>query len=769
VEFDFDFSNHRTAPKKRRKVAKKKKQKRKKLVTVQAEVVERPQINSGYDSDLVDLVSEHFWKSEDLPEDPNELPDAVEILKQAIDANFDTSIFADHALPTAPNIYEWIKGRDFLAANTTPFPKQFQHLVHFTCDVCYFCSDTEYIFDVPVDAHLGDVLDHFVLLQHGVCPICQRNRLEILQEWIVDPRYHKYNIHLEDNALISPYPPNEICCVWGQRSGKSHIMSSYVPTYLLHRYLALPDPMNYFNEPSNKVIEATFVAPVLKQVNTYMWSPLRDAIANSPWFKNTIGYFKQEGRRLGVSLFSEAKSYMLFPGKRLAVHISAANSTNLRGGTRILVVIDELGWFNVSEDGKKRTNIADGGEVFKSCDNSLLTLRGAADERRERGDYNTVDAWMANISSPSSVGDPIMQRSTVAEQNNRIYFDHAATFEINPRWTEKRILEVKAGEPIEKIKRDFYAIPPAAASPFFSDETILEDLVFPASESFDSLFGYRVTTVDDEFGTLLLRPELVDVKPERHTPRLLAVDNGEKKNSFALTMGSYIPELEGLFIEEIVEVTPHDGKVVDLAWAYDEFIVPLSKAFNLLRVGFDNWQSSHAFYDLRTKQGVKADRIRLKWKDFEDFREDLIGNKIRYREPEVSIKTILNTRNLAMRSLHPRAHFLAQMLTVEVFGKKLHKPTNGNDDTFRTVVLCHHLMKKNEKELKKRTRRISKALIRGGSVGCRRANKLLPTMFNLPSSLFSGGGGAPKKPGGPRGTQPGASSVGVSSAGRRGK
>jgi hypothetical protein len=359
-----------------------------------------------------------------------------------------------------------------------------------------------------------------------------------------------------------------------------------------------------------------------------------------------------------------------------------------------------------------------------------------------------------------------MQRSAVAENNSRIYFDHAATFEINPRWTEQRILELKAGEPIEIIKRDFYAIPPKAACPFFSDQTALEDLAFTGTESFDSIFSYKVTTAEDDFGTLLLRPILKDVKADPYTPRIIAVDNGEKKNSFALSMGRYIPELEGAFLEEVVEVTPYDGKVVDLAWTYDEFIVPLIKAFNILCVGYDNWQSSHAFYDLRTKQRVKAERVRLKWKDFDNFKEGLLGNKIRYKEPEVSIDEVLAIRELAMRSIHPRAHFLAQVVTVEVFGKKVCKPTQGNDDLFRTSVLFYHLIRKYEKELKKKTRNLVSDTRRGGRVGFRRANKPIPGMFNLPAAMF--GGGRPRAPGGAAAQLGVAQSrVGVSSGSRR--
>lgn len=670
---------------------------------------------------------------------PDDLISPKDLLEQAIDNDFSLDQFSKEQWPLAQNIIDWCYNPELLGNATKPFARQFQTMAHFCGDVCYSCSDLDYIFDVPIDAKYGELMDRFALLNRGLCPICHRNRTEMLNEWITDPKFYKYHSY-DSSVRLRPVPPNEMCCVWGQRSGKSHMNATFVGTYQLHRYVAKPNPIAYFNEPSNKLLEMIFVAPTLQQVNKFAWDPFVQAIAESPWFRYFIDYCKVEGRRLGVKLFRAATTFMLFPTKRLVCHMAAANSSSLRGGTRLYGSADELGWFNTTEDGKKRTNSKDGEEVYTSLNRSMLTLRSSASARRKLGDYDALDALMVNLSSPSSKFDPIMQVAARAPTNPRIYYSHCTSFEVNPLLDEDEVREEACAGDEARFRRDYLAIPPDAVSPFFSDKQLLLDRSFKSTEGSVRPFeGYDLDRLEDGNGVAVLRPVLRGVHGDKQNLRILTIDNGERKNSFALCLSRYLPEIEGLLIEELMEVAPTNGRTIDLAWCHNKVVVPLIEQFNILYVGYDRWNSGYSFYDLRLGHGVNAERYSLKWQDFRDFKDELLGENIWFNPPEVSIEDVLKLSDLSMRARYPRAHLLAQLLTVNEFGRKVVKPDYGNDDLFRTVVLAYHFLDRNRKQFRDSAKKIYKKKAGASIVGVYRNNSPSAMLFKLPRSWTRGG------------------------------
>jgi hypothetical protein len=307
---------------------------------------------------------------------------------------------------------------------------------------------------------------------------------------------------------------------------------------------------------------------------------------------------------------------------------------------------------------------------------------------------------MFNIGSPASIADPIMERASQAAHNPRIFHTHFATWEVNPKQSEALICEEFAGDPV-KLQRDFYGIPPKAMSPFISEDT---DLLSLTSKEEISVFEYDTKVVEDFEHGHYLRPVPKSIKPDAYTPRILTADNGEVKNSFSLVLSRYYPEHDGMLIEQILEVAPYPDHKVDLAWCYDQLIVPLTKALNIVFVGYDQWQSSQAIHDLRTNHRIQAEKISLKWKDFNNFRDDLYNSKIWIPEPEIDPEEIHHIQDLAMRSRHPKAHLIAQLETVNQFGKKVFKPEMGNDDIFRAAVIGHSYISANKKELRKKTK-----------------------------------------------------------------
>jgi len=628
-----------------------------------------------------------------------ELVDPVALVEKAIAADLDAAVLTEETFDLAPNVIEWCMGSQFLNSSLKLWPRQIQILTKLFEDACYFCSDVDYIHDVTVDDYYEDALDRFQLLEHGVCPKCQRHRLEILDEWTKDPRYGNYNDHW-DLPAGTPYPtspPNEFVGIWGQRCSKSFGTASFIWTYQLHRYLNVPNITRYFNMPSNTVLEAAFVAPILDQVNVYMWQPFINAYDESPWFKQVEQYWKDESRRVGKPLYHRQQTFITFPAKRLAIFIKAANSGTLRGGTRFWATLDELGWFNVSEDGKKRAGVKDGAEVFTSLNRSLRTIRTKANKRRRAGDFNALDGLMVCISSPSSVNDPIEQRAALAPKSTRMYHTRFATWEVNPDEDEETLQQEEGADPI-KFKRDYGAEPPRAAVPFIEDSPFLADLV-EKTQTDQPLFTYDVISVRDaETGRSVLRPRLTSKSANLVIPRVLAVDNGEKKNSFALAVARYYPEHDGVLLEEFLEVAPTAAQTIDLSWCYNELILPLVQQFRFIHVCYDRWESAYAVSDLRMNHKIDAQRYSLKWKDFVAFRDDVRASRVWCPRPETNPADLVKVISQIERAQTPRAHFTVQMTTVNEFGRKVVKPDGGTDDLFRCGVLAHWCITKHKKD-----------------------------------------------------------------------
>jgi len=647
------------------------------------------------------------WDTNSPPaprDDELSLPNPVELIQQAIAADLDPAVFTEQPFPVADNIIHWCHSNDMLGGDIRLFPRQFEVLVHFFRDCCYSCSDLDYIFDVPVDASLDDLYDRFVLLRHGVCPKCKQNRTEILSEWMTDPSYRRHT-NLDEDVDPRPVPPNEFVGVWGQRSGKSMVTASSAFTYILHRYLALPNINRYFDEPSNKVFEATFVAPKLDQVKIYMWEPFTYVYHESPWFREYLQHTKDREKKFGVQLYREQQTFLAFVGKRLAIHMSASNAQTLRGGTRFFATIDEYGWYNVKADGGGR-GVRSGEQVYAALRNSLSTLQEAADWRRNHlDDYDAIDAYMFNVSSPSSINDPIMQLGAAAPQRPRMFFSHHATWDVNPKWTRRSLEE--QFDP-DTVQRDYAAIPPKAASPFFRDDgfEILSSVTYEAPPNAVVPFEYDISIGEDPAGgRVMLQPRLTNIHSDRSTPRILTVDNGEKKNAFAVCMSRYLVDRDALLVESLIEVCPWKGHHIDLAWCYNEVVLKLCQHFNFIFVAYDRWESTYAINDLRMNHKVDAQRYSLAWKDFEAFRDDLQSAKVWFSKPEIDPGKLLKIQDPALRAQHPKAHLQVQLCTVNQFKKQVFKPDGGNDDLFRTVVLAHHFLRSNQKEITQKSRR----------------------------------------------------------------
>lgn len=128
--------------------------------------------------------------------------DPFSLIEKTIRSDFDSSVFEtvdDSDLPLAENWLDFCINSRYLE-NCTPFPKQIKFGLEFFADYCPDCSDPAIIQDM-FNQPLQEILDRVQLLQHGRCPKCGKNRLELVAE-----------------GKLRLY--NELAGCAGQRSGK---------------------------------------------------------------------------------------------------------------------------------------------------------------------------------------------------------------------------------------------------------------------------------------------------------------------------------------------------------------------------------------------------------------------------------------------------------------------------------------------------------------------------------------------------------------------
>ena len=79
----------------------------------------------------------------------------------------------DRDLPLAANFIEFCSPAYL---NVEPRAKQAEIAIHTLAEYCPDCSDTKYVNDIPLNDSIDKIKERVVLLEHGVCPKCQRNK-----------------------------------------------------------------------------------------------------------------------------------------------------------------------------------------------------------------------------------------------------------------------------------------------------------------------------------------------------------------------------------------------------------------------------------------------------------------------------------------------------------------------------------------------------------------------------------------------------------------
>ena len=582
----------------------------------------------------------------------------------------------DRDLIEFKNFYHYIYN-DLYPSSIKPFARQMHIILKLFADYCPSCSSRksnwmEDIYNVPIDADPRIFVDKVQLMENGICPCCGATRSAM---------------HL--NGSLNVYKELALCC--GQRMGKSFVLA-LISSYAVHKYLKLQKITEVFpGVASNTTLTGTFIGLRFDDAVALLWNPFKDILISNPWFIEYNKLMSHYNNKFGEEHFKIMDTYIKYGYRNMFFHPSGPNKRTLRGRTRILGGIDEIGWFDSDEgsDAKERTSAS---EVYTAVENSLGTLRVGHEILLKNGMNNVVPPLFLNISSPSEQKDKIMSLIRQSTNSREILGFHHATWEINPLYSrECEFITKKYNDDPIKAERDFGANPPLTDSPFFERPSVLGD----AFGKFKNGIEYEYQHGKNNAGDNLRAGKITRINIDRNSqpPSVLALDAGYSNNSFSLAVAN-IHEPKVLKFSTLCEIIPkvnhyklsHSKIVADL-------IYKLIDSMNIVAVFADRWQSILLLHQLEDKYPkILVEKYSVKYSDFIDYKSYLEGGSILLpslsKKPKELDTTVYSETYPNCFDFNPVDHLYHQLKTVKDTGKTVTKGGGYTDDLVRASVLA---------------------------------------------------------------------------------
>lgn len=556
-----------------------------------------------------------------------------------------------------------------------PFARQMWVALMMFAEVCPVCTPKKFMnihaLDVGEDPRgLGSKMQ---MLHYGVCPKCGRGKLDLI-----------------NNHGLHPYVEMALCI--GQRAGKSTTTAA-ITEYITHKYLMYPKMSSVCKGISSSTpLVATFVGFRFADAYKLLWEPVISGIKDSPWFQSYHEMLEHYGKQHGIEFFRMKDIYLRYGHRNLELYPSGPTKRGLRGRTRFLSAIDELGWFPVLENGDDERENADANGTYEALDRSLLTLRTEVSRLYKQGHNRFLQAYGIYISSPASQGDKINRMVEEKKDSEISLALRLATWEINPLLPrdDPIITAAYKADPV-KAERDYGANPPLNASVFIQEQNVINAFKIRNLATQRSIRK----NINDKWR---LAGMLETSAPPSPCPAcLMSLDAGLTNNSFAVTI---------LFLEEtrnkgvsnytvnvpvVLEVMPRDGHMLHYPMIYKELLKPLIRDFNVRYMFADRWnsismldQAAEDFADVE----LIAKQYSVKYNDFITLRSYLEEGKMVLPKLEMestSIRRVDDYRTYFENK--PASHLLFQMITVRDRGKTVIKGEGYTDDLFRALVL----------------------------------------------------------------------------------
>lgn len=618
--------------------------------------------------------------------------DMTDIINK-VKADFETGLPRDlridtSDIPQAWNFIQWVNDARFSNPDAEkPWARQYDIITNFLGEVCYNpkCTNVPYAKNVPVDATIDDMQAEITYLQNGVCPKCKTNKLE----------QSKFGI----NRF------NELIGIGGQRGGKTSLVNR-LDEYVFHTWVRMQRPQRVFGIEESTGIEFAFTATTFGKALKNLFMPLVAKVHSSPWFKEYNGAMDHYGRKFGEELYKVMDHSIVYRHHKFHVYAESPNPQNMRGSTRGMANVDEISHLFAKTKEAVRLNPE---EVHNSLRNSLLTLRMAYGKLVKQGQFNIPAPLMCNITSPRTFNDLGMQlyRRSLKPQTN-IYGFHRPVEEMNPNAVDDEELKQIQRDDPERYKRDFQAIPPNAANAFITNVGALQGCIIDKHSNAIKTKDIDIPGARASVKLLAATYKIITGKKiDTTTPKVLTIDAGKNKNSFAIVIAHNETILEDGFerdlkiIDAVAEVIPRDDMTLSHAAIMEDLVFPLIEEFNVKVMLADRWNSLQMLQQVEAEFDIIAEQYSLKYADFIEFKRDMFEGSLGFPMAEgVKIKDLFefSSENYPM-CFHgkPIAHFFFQCLTVEdIMGKTVDKGTGFTDDIFRAAVLAHYALNNDE-------------------------------------------------------------------------
>lgn len=551
-----------------------------------------------------------------------------------------------------------------------------------------------------------------------------------------DPKpttYYTTVVSVEPLGVAEAYDfevPGEHCFMANGLLNHNSIQTGGLASYHLHKNLKTVRPAEHYGLAASTTLTHTYTGLQYKRAYALLWTPIRDTITDSPWFKEYHKLLKYHGERMGEELVVIKDTFINWRRSRMLASPAAPNIGTLRGDTRLGGGIDELGFFKFGAGAEDFVTIS-ADEIHASLTNSLATIRTAASRMIRGGDNNVQQGIMFNLSSPSSVFDKIMTLVRASVGSRTILGVRLPTWDMNPQITREDLQIYWDTDPV-KAERDFGANPPLAASPFFEDHEALSN-VFTGGRN---RIKYTVVEEPNTKTKVLERWARIDQTFElaKMPPSIATIDSGVSNNSFSLTIS--IPVARGritsppkqnslgyankpkkpvmqsrpldLNTDQVdggsvrgkalftIEVIPPKNGRINFNRVLNETLVPLLKPYNVQVVVTDRWQNILLLDTLRDEHGINTFQYSLRYKDFEVIRSYIEGGMFECPATESDFEDVATFDNAAYPYCfegRPIDHLALQFMTVQDNGRTVDKGPNLTDDSFRSIALAVHYVR----------------------------------------------------------------------------
>lgn len=391
---------------------------------------------------------------------------------------------------------------------------------------------------------------------------------------------------------------NELVIVWGRRSGKS-FFTSIIALYEAMRLMKTPngDPYAYYNG-LGKAAEITIltIAGSAEQAKI-LFKEIKDKIMASPYFEGKFYHdtitmdrmYLLTPKNIRDNEESMKKGWGRHTKGSILIRSGHSNSNTLVGISCFVVLFDEVATF------RQTGGSSSGDQLYGNLSPTLITY--ARKEKKkdpktgEMKEITVYDGKMISISSPRGKDGKFWELySSAAVTKNRL-MSRMPTWEANPIHTVEGLREKEPDMPEEKFMMEYGAEFSGASGVNF----------FPI-EDVDHAFE------DDRF--ILKDHGEIGLKYYAH------LDPAFSSHNYTIAIvhkhlflnEQFKPDFN-IVLDHLKVFTPKKGRPVTVE-EVDEYMIHISKRFNIALATYDQWNSQSSIEKLR-KHGIPSRQTRF--------------------------------------------------------------------------------------------------------------------------------------------------------------